>query len=498
MTPRGSPARRLTISAAANLVHGALGALSAAAAAGLAYRELGAEFGLFALVTVGMVRLNLLDDALGSYLVTAASRRRRGDTAPPIDPQLGAAFGAAIGAAAVFALGLGAAVRLMFAARPDALVLAAIAAAGLVGASAASWAARWLEGQERYVALRAVQSVAHLARLAGVAYLVRQGADVVALVGWYAVVGGATSIVLLGVARAGAGLAILGSLRAARRADLVAVGRFARPLVVARGVAVLSYRLDLWLVQGLVGASGAAAYAIADALAQLLTQALEVFKVVLPVSVQAWHHDDPGWARRFVLGTSKACVFVIGLLCVVVWANLDAVLALWFGEVPQAAVLASRLLVVFVALTAFRSVVQTILVGQGTFGALERSFVIAGLLNVAASVGATLVWGTWGPALGTAVAGGFLVVAVLRAAGIQLALPRGVLERELLARGLVALAAAGALGSVAGGWFATLAAELVVRSAIAGATFALAFWLVALEHAERAWLAARLSGGAAA
>jgi O-antigen/teichoic acid export membrane protein len=489
-------ARSLVRYAGVNLAHGLIVTGSTAVAAGLIYRRLGDDFGIVALITGGMLRLNLVDDSLGAFLVTAVARRRRGTApagAPPATAPGEAAgeIGLAVEAyglfALLFGLGFAAVAAALLRDRPDVALLAALGGAGLAAATLANLCAKLLEGNEDYGRLRLVQSAVALARLGGLALLA--AAAVTAPAAYVAVFAG--SFAVLGAALGATTRARLpGALGAWRRADrgqLRPLARFMRPLLVAKGAAVVSYRLDLWIVQALVGTAATAAYAMAEAVAALAAQGLEVLKVVLPVSVARWRGADPAWVRAFVLRTAKASVLLVGTGAVALWAAIDPLLTVWFGAAPPAAVVAARLLLTFYALTSFRSAAQVILVGQGRFGDVEGNFVRAAAINLVASVAATAAWGAWGAALGTLASGVYLLVANLAAAEGALGLPSALLARKLIAPGLLgmavaALAGAAVAGPAAPGWL------LAARAGTAAAVFAASCWWLVLDPDERRWL----------
>lgn len=490
-----SLAARVTRFAGANVLHGAMTAVVTVATSALLYRAVGSDFGVLMLVVASMQRFNLIDDSLGSYLVTALSRRRRGaehQSEADEEQRIGTALLLYALFALLFAVALGGGLGLLLRDRPDVGLLSLLGAAGLLLATTADLAARLLEGNEDYVRLRICQSGMALLRLLAVALVARRAVSSPAA---YVAVYLGASLALAGV------LAVLHRrrsavrpLRLARRARRRCVGpvlRFMRPLLLAKGAAVVSYRLDLWIVQALAGNAASSAYAMAVAVASLAAQGLEVFKMLLPVSVRDWRAGDPAWVRRFVLRTSKASVYLIGGACVAGIAAAEPLLAVWFGEVPRVAVVATRLLLLFYASTAFRSPLQVVLIGQHAFDRLERNFLLAAGLNLTLSLAATAAFGGWGAALGTAVAGLFLLLANLAAGGRALGLPPGALTGRLLVGGALccvfAAVAGNLLPAAASAW-----GTLAIRGAGAALAFTLAFPALVLDPEERSWLRRRI------
>lgn len=467
-----------------NVAHGVVTALAAALTAGLLYRRLGVDFGILALVTGGMLRLNLVDDSLGTYVVTAiaggeAAAARRLAMAAQLYLVL------AVGFATVFGLG----VALLLHARPDVATLACLAALGLLLATLCNLLSKVLEGNEEYLALRLAQSSLALLRLATVAALFIAGVEALEpYVLLYVVSYAALGALLAVLVRSRGGVALPAGWWRRRPAaeERGEVGRFLRPLLVAKGASIVSYRLDLWVVQALVGSAATAAYAMAEALAGLAAQSLEVLKALLPVSVRDWRRDA-AWVRRLALGSTKISLLLVGGLCAVGIATAEPVLRLWFGEVPATALTAARLLLLFYALTSFRSTLQILLAGQGMFDRFERQFLIAAGLNAGLSLAATWAFGGWGAALGTVLSGVYLLVANLRAAERALRLEPALLARRVVAPGLVCLGLAAAVAAWPAGPSLASAPllDLVLRGALSAVVFLAGFWFLVLTPAER-------------
>lgn len=484
-------------------LHGLVSLTTNTVAAGLLYRTLGNEFGVFALVAGGAIALNVLDDSLGSYVVTAVSRESKangaqhlGDSTPgaaldssaiPLRAQLKAATRAMGIGAGVCASVFGLALWLAYAAHPDRPLLAALGAATLFVASFGTLAAKICEGDERFTALRTAQSTCALARLGVVVSLFIADYSTVGpyLMGYFL----SYVVQLMIVATLARTTLIRLSPRRTDRhtSSTPGLAAFCRPLWIAKAASTVSYRLDLWLVQILVGTGGTAAYALAEAVARLATQTLEILKgVVLPASVRRWSHD-PAANGAFLVTVSKASVILTVGACVVLFAGLDAALLAWFGSVSPTSRCAAQLLLVFTALTSFRSVAQSILVGQHEFHRLEGSFVTAALLNAGVSVLAVWHWGAWGAALGTAIAGTYLLMANVTIAERTFAIRTGTLTRQLILPGLGAAVAAIAATHVLFEASSSPKAGLT-RAAFAGATFVglATCWL--LDRNERRWL----------
>lgn len=492
-------AGRLARYTGANALHGLLAAACNVAVAALLYRRLGVEFGVAALVTNGMVQLNLLEEGVGTFLVTGMSIRRRIEVGAmrPADPDGGmsAAVAAYLVGALLHGLAFGLALRLLLATRPEAALLGLLGGLGLSANCVANLGSKVMEGREDYLFLRSVQSGVNLLRVGGVAALAAR--EVRSLPGyllWFAL-----TLLLLAAALVWAGFrdpetrSAASPLRA-RRQDFLALACYARPLLLTKGAALLSYRLDLWIVQTLAGGAASTACAMADAVVSLATKAIEVFRSgLLPVSVRSWRGDDRAWVRAFVLGASKASTVLVGLGCVVLSAALEPLLRLWFGVAPPTALAAASLLLFFTATTAFRTSVQVILAGQGQFWRLEAHFLVAGLLNLGCSLVATALLGGWGAALGTALAGLYLLQANLRAAEQALALERGTFARHVVAPGLAALAAGVVAGHLAIGSSAPWIGALVQGGA-AAAAFGLVAWFLLLDASERRWVGASTVG----
>lgn len=499
-----SLAARVTRFAGANVLHGAVTALATVFTAALLFRAVGSDFGVLMLVIASMQRFNLVDDSLGSFLVTALSRRRRGAGEPGREEggdegreadeerQIGTALVLYGLSAVVFAAGLGGGLRLLLGERADVGLLSLLGALGLLLATSADLAARLLEGNEDYVRLRLCQSGMALLRLLAVALVARRAVSSPAA--YVAIYLGSSLALAAALALLSRRRSTVRPLRLARRARRRCVGpivRFVRPLLLAKGASVLSYRLDLWIVQALAGNAASSAYAMAVAVASLAAQGLEVFKMLLPVSVRDWRAGDPAWVRRFVVRSSKASVYLVGGACVAGIAAAEPLLAVWFGEAPRVAVVATQLLLLFYASTAFRSPLQVILIGQHAFGRLERNFLLAAALNIALSLAATAAFGGWGAALGTAVAGVFLLLANLAAGGRALGLPPGSLTGRLLVGGALCCAVAAVAGNLlpaaASSW-----GTLAIRGAGAALAFTLAFAALVLDPEERSWLWRRI------
>jgi O-antigen/teichoic acid export membrane protein len=492
-------AGRLARHTGTNALHGLVAAACGIVIAGLMFRRLGTEYGIAALVTNGMIQLNLFEEGVGTFVVTEVSRQVRGVTGAGWSDEelrrLGAAMSTYLLGTVALAPVFGGAVWWLLAGRPDAVVLGLCGGVGLAAICLASLITKLLEGREDYVLLRLSQSGVNFLRVAGVVVLfVLESRSIVAYVAWFVL----TYVLLaLVVARHAYDLIPGGLLRAARSAgpqDYRRMGRYARPLMLAKGAAVVSYRLDLWIVQTLAGPVASTAYAMADALSSLAVRAIDAFRAgLLPVSVSSWREDDRGWVRDFALRTSKASVMLVGSVCVAMAAALDPLLVLWFGEAPPTALISARLLLLFVALTAFRSALQAILAGQHQFDRLQAHFLIAALLNFMISVTATAAWGGWGAALGTALAGVYLLAASLHAASHALQLPQGLLARRLVLPGLFALACGIAAGGLAhfGGptWM-----QAMTRGFVAAGTFAAVAWRQLLAADERAWVLSVAAG----
>ena len=475
-----SVVRRLVRYGGLNAGHGVVTAGVAAVTAGLLYRRLGVDFGILALVTGGMVRLNLVDDSVGTYVVTAVA-----GGGPGTARRLTVGVQLYLALASLLAIVFGVAVAALLHRRPEVGALAGLAAVGLLAATLANLLAKILEGGEDYLALRLAQSSVAVLRLAGVAALVGAG------------VGSLVPYVLLYALGYLALLVALGALVAVRAPGVLPtrwwrvwpsahegreVGRFLRPLLVAKGCSLISYRLDLWIVQLLAGSAATAAYAMAEALAGMAAQTLEVLKALLPVSVRDWRADR-AWVQDLVLSTGKLSFLLAGGLCAVGIATAGPLLTLWFGEAPTTALTAARLLLLFYALTSFRSSLQVVLAGQGLFDRLERPFLVAAGLNFLLSLVATWQLGAWGAALGTVLSGVYLLIANLAAAEDALGLDRTLVARRVVAPGLVCIVAASlaAAAPAAGGpW-----ADLVTRGALSTAIFLVGFWFLALTAEER-------------
>jgi O-antigen/teichoic acid export membrane protein len=478
--------RRVLYFGGLNAGYGALSAAVTLVTAGLLYRALGVEYGLLALVTGGMLRLNLVDDSLGAYVVKSLAERHR---VPGAAARVAVAVRLYLLLAAAFALVFAVALAVLLRERPEVWALAAAGGGGLLLATLGSLAARVLEGREAYATLRLHQSFVLVLRLAVLAVLFRGGADslllyVLVFAAGYGLLWG---VLLVSLRRSG----FRWPLRAPGwREELRPLARFLRPLLVAKSASVVSYRLDLWIVQVFAGTAATAAYAMAEALAGFAAQALEILKALLPVSVRDWR-DDPAWVRRLVVTSTQLSAFVGAGLCAVALAAAEPLLAVWFGEAPPLAVLASRLLLVFYALTSFRSAAQTLLLGQGAFDRLERPFLTAAVLNLTISVTATALLGPWGAALGTLLSGVYLLFANLRQAEEAFGLGRHELLRGVAAPGSVVLAVAvlaahwggEALAATSGG--PGPVAELLLRATLAGALFAALFWFGVLDREER-------------
>jgi len=463
-----------------NAVHGVVTALAAAAAAGLLYRRLDLDFGLLALITGGMVRLNLVDDSLGTYVVTAVA----GDKAEA-PRRLEVAVQLYLGLALLFATIFGIAVALLLRRREEVLVLAGLASAGLFLATLCNLLGKVLEGHEDYLALRLAQSGVAVVRLAAVGALFLAG---VAALSPYVLLYVLTYVALLVllvvlVRRRAPGILAPGWWRRGPDArERRGVVTFLRPLLVAKGASVVSYRLDLWVVQVLAGGAATAAYALAEALAGLAAQTLEVLKALLPISVREWRRD-PAWVRRLVLSTSQLSLLLVGGVCVVAFAAAEPVLILWFGDAPTLAITAARLLLIFYALTSFRSVIQVVLAGQGLFGHLERHFLVAAGLNFLLSLFATWQLGGWGAALGTALSGIYLLLANLSAGQAALGLDGSPLLRRVVIPGLACMVLAGLAAALP--TVGPPLADLAVRGALAGVVYLVAFWFLVLSPAQR-------------
>jgi O-antigen/teichoic acid export membrane protein len=480
--------RRFATYGLLNVVHGLVVTTAAAVAAGLLYRRLGSEFGLLALITGGMLRLNLVDDSLGTWVITLVSAddgRGAGDVSLA---RIALAAQLYTVLSIVFGGGFAAAVALLLHRHPDVASLAVLAGAGLLLTTVGNLFAKLLEGGEEYLILRSAQSAVSVLRMGAVVVLFTVG---VATLVPYVLLYVAFHLGLLGLLAA---LAVRrSSVRLPRgwwrrrpaRSELGEVGRFLRPLLVAKGAAVVSYRLDLWVVQGLAGATATAAYAMAEALSGFAAQSIEVLKALLPVSVRDWRRD-PGWIRGLVLGTSKGAFLLVGAVCAVAAAAAPPILEIWFGDAPPLAVIASRLLLFFYALTSFRSALQIVLTGQGLFHVLERPFVVAAAVNLTLSLAATWLFGGWGAALGTALSGGYLLLANLRQAERALGVDRDTVALRVVLPGLAVLTAAVTAGALLP--LPDLVLGFATRILVAGGVFVTAFWLFVLNRDERSLL----------
>lgn len=486
-------AGRLARHTGTNTLHGLLAAGCGVVIAGLMFRRLGAEYGVAALVINGMVQLNLFEEGVGTFVVTHVSRQRREESQNIWTEErlrgLGAAVSTYLVGSLALALIVGIALWLLFAPRHDAALLGLYGGMGLGLVCIANLMAKMLEGREDYVLLRAVQTAVNVLRVLGVTVLYLIGShSITDYVLWFVLTSG-IMVSVMGYHLPGR--TPDGLLRATRRAGLQEykdLARYARPLLVAKGASVVSYRLDLWIVQVVAGSTASTAYAMADALVGFATRAIDAFRTgLLPVSVQSWRHDDPVWIRTFVLRASKASVVLVGAVSVGMVAALEPLLLLWFGEAPVPTLLAARLLLLFVALTAFRSAVQAILAGQNQFHRMQIHFVLAAFINFVFSLAATVQWGAWGPALGTAVGGCYLLWASLGTAERTLELPQGILLRNLLRPGLLALVCGATAGSLLqfGGpnWL-----QIVGKGFVAVSTFGVIAWFSLLATEERVWV----------
>jgi O-antigen/teichoic acid export membrane protein len=499
-------AARITSHTLISATHGLVSIAALTIMARVLFRHLGVEFGVFTLVTGSMLRLNLLEESVGSYLVTTVSGTRRpgasqpAEESPGLDPRarIGAAVATALGAALLTATGLSVALYLLLGTRPDAIAIATLAGAGLLAAALASIGTRVLEGCEAYLTLRTIQLLGAILLLAATLWLVDRGAGLEQLVLLHLCYHAARAVVMIAFARARSSLALLGCLFCWRRAAFADLGAFVRPLLTARLVAVISYRLDLWFVQIIAGPAASAAYAVAETIGNVLLHSLELFKVLLPVSVRDWREDEQ-WIRGFVIGTTKVSMFVAGSACLASWAALDVILLGWFGTSSELTYIASGLLILFAASTTMRSVPQVILIGQQKFSVLQSTFIWAGSINVVCSLAATLAFGGWGPALGTAIAGGFLLLSVHPRSEGALGLATGSLRRGVLLPGVAVFSICAALGAsrwslllwaTAALWWRTLA-ELGVLQLV----FAALFFAFVLTKDERQWLRGRLRRG---
>lgn len=497
-TTRGT-AGRLARYASINGLHGIVTHVCAAVAAGLLYRALGDDFGVFALITGSAIGLNFFDDSLGAFVVTSISRRRRSSSGSDVDnpaeeehlrANLAASQQAYLIGSCAFALLLAAGLGGLYMARPDVGALMVLGAFTLCAFSLASFFGKFLEGNEEFLRLRCGQSSIALVRLAGFVLLITTTRDATlhTFLGWFA----ATYLLQAGLlaalaSRSGSARLARISLRTSSRSrrELYV---FCRPLLLAKFAAVASYRLDLWIVQGIAGAGATAAYAVAEAIGRFATQTLEVVKgVVLPVSVRTWKDSGSAWNRAFLVRASKASVLFTGGACVCLYGGLDSIASLWFGNVSDETRWAARLLLLFTVLTAFRSVAQSILVGQRLFHHLERHFLIAAAINVATSVTAVWFVGAWGAALGTAVAGIYLLLANLIVVERTLTLPSGTLAASIVVPGLLTASAAVVTAQLVPLPGAPMAAALL-QAGLAGSVFALLFWWALLDADERRWL----------
>ncbi|MGE3163416.1 MAG: lipopolysaccharide biosynthesis protein [Planctomycetota bacterium] len=500
---RAPESTRLGRHATVTGLHGVLAVSCSAIGAGLLYRCLGTEFGVYALVTGGALTLNLFDDSIGAFVVTAVSRARRGDATLAKEPSssgharfdgLGAELTAALRAqvlgTGVLAIVFGSALGWLYAEHPLGTTIAVLGAFGSSVASGATFAAKILEGEERFVRLRLAQSACSMARLGVVAALVASGArDVTTFLAGFAVSYLAQLVVILVLARRTLS-AWVWLRRVDRSTSAFDLFTFCRPLLVAKAAAVVSYRLDLWMIQALAGASATAAYALAEAVARLATQSLEVIKgVVLPVSVRRWHHDA-AVNETFLLRATKASIGLTMGTCVCLFAALDPLLLTWFGAAPTTARVAAQLLLVFSALTSVRAVAQSILVGQSEFHRLAGHFVRAACLNAAVSFVAIEWWGAWGGALGTAVAGAYLLRANVGVAERTLRLAAGTFDRRLLAPSLAAAAAAVLVPRCLLP-APTTAIEGLAHGTLAGCIFVGLSWCWLLDRSERCWILRR-------
>lgn len=476
-----------------NVIYGIVTHAGVALTAGLVYRFLGDEFGVFALVLTSAASFHLLDDSLGAFVVTTMSRKRRTDadteSAATINGLLGAITRTYAIGSVLFGLGLGVGLSLLLSQREDAYVLGFWGMCCLCGFSGVTFFAKLLEGREEYLRLRICQAVLALMRVSGVVILLTsQLRDVSELLAWYVCCSFllATSLAVLLHRRAPGVLRQLVSSPAP--GSYRKIFSFCRPLLLAKGAAVASYRLDLWIVQGLAGAGATATYAMAEAVARVAGQTLEVVKtVVLPVSVKSWRNDDRSWIHMFVVGTSKASVLVAGGACICLWAALDPVLLVWFGNIPEGARTTAQLLLLFTVLTAFRSSGQSILAGQHLFQHLERHFLVASVLNVAVSLAATWAWGVWGAAFGTAVAGIYLLLRNITAVERALQIDLGTLARSTVLPGFLCLLLAWGAATVATAP-TTPTLQAITRGGVAAMVFVTFFWLVLLDASERRWL----------
>ncbi len=422
---------RLGRYASANLGYGAVNTISGALIAGLLYRLLGDDFAVYALVTTSALYLNPLDDSLGLFLVTRIAKRSD-DT----EREARAAAHLAMLSTGLFAIGLGFAIFLLFAddtRRAEWGVLSGVLA---VTYALAGWRARVCEGREHYLKLRALQSVIAVIKLTAVAVLAALEVD---RVGVY--------LSLFAVLYAGQAALLTDrslwtfqtSTQKPTARDYARVIAFVRPFLVAKGTAIASYRIDLWLIQIILGTSATSAYAAAEAVARVAQQSLEVVKgALIPIATRLSGHGEND--RDLLLVAGRASFLVAGGLSVMIFASLEPLLRIWFGEVDTLTRWAASFLLIFVVSTALRSATQAVVASRDQFGIFTSSFAVAGLLNLGLSLILIFTVGAWGAALGTALAGLYLLIVNSRQVERLFSLESSFLTRRLI---LPAIAVAG-------------------------------------------------------
>lgn len=490
-----SPARRLSRHTVANTVHGAIVTTVIIIINGVLFRHLGVSFGPFTLVWASMVRFDFFEDSLGSFIVRSVASLRSPDKITDTHEDRAKDVGAATALYALLALISAAilfvALLLVLHDQPWRIQGAALGAVGLTISMVARPLSKALEGREAYVTLRTVQSGAALLSLLLVGLVVAWGGDLVVslLVAVVAVQVVTASVMAALLSRTLSLRSFLPPADTVRRWSYII--SFIRPLLLAKASAIASYRLDLWIVQGFVGPAGTALYAVGETVASLAAQTIEVFKAILPVSVRDASRG-PEWLRGFMIGTTKMTASVVGLVVVLLLVSTGPVIQIWFGSVSETSVWVARVLLCFYALTGFRSSAQTILVGRDQFHRLEKPFLVAGAVNIIASLFLTLVFGTVGPALGTLIAGVILLLTNILISESELGIARWSMIRQVVLPGLLSLSVAVAAGLVIPPLESPLI-EIAVRSAVSLIAFLSTGWYVVLSSSDRTVLGTWLS-----
>jgi O-antigen/teichoic acid export membrane protein len=358
-----------------------------------------------------------------------------------------------------------------------------------------AFASATLRGLRRFDAVNSLAASAVLLRAAGIVVLLEAGQQIVALMTWYTLAGGAVAVLGLGlVARYDASL----RFRLARMEwdSLRARMSFALASQVVRIVVKTIWEVGPLVVGLVLGSVWMVPFYVGEKFPRTVAGATwQAGEVLFPVASQDERAHNMARTRETLELGTRWVVFLALPACIIFWVLGPGLLRAWVGEVQPDAICVLRLMTGVILADALGLGALYILWGYGRTRTLVTVLGTAALSMVVLSVGMLRVTGivgvSWAMLISIAMASWAFLFKATRMCGMEIS---ELVRRSFRGLWLPGLVAAGvAVGLARGvdiaGWPRLVGASFVIGIAYLASFF---FRGARAEEVELAWQIARL------